>query len=86
MNDMMTWNKIDRIAMDFNLGMDFTSALALATRLAKRYDLDIDVTTPTDDDYGYILIGNRYSDSVTLDFDDDNNLYDIDVVNGDDLD
>lgn len=76
---MMTMKALNTIKNDLNIGMDFDTALAVVTT----YTTDFDVTTPDDDNYGTIVIGNLYGNSLTLTFDDNDLLEHIDLDNGD---
>ena len=76
---MMTMKTLNTIKNALNIGMDFDTALAVVTT----YTANFDVTTPDDDNYGTIVIGNLYGNSLTLTFNDNDLLADIDLDNGD---
>jgi len=76
---MMTMTTINTIASELTYGMDFDTVLAIVNT----YTDDVDVTVPDDVNFGSILVGNIYGNSLTLEFDDDDLLEVIDVDNGD---
>ena len=59
--------------------MDFNTVL----NIVNTYTNDVDVTVPDDVNFGSILVGNIYGNSLTLDFDDNDLLETIDIDNGD---
>ena len=76
---MMTMTTINTIASELTYGMDFDTVLAIVNA----YTDDVDVTVPDDVNFGSILVGNIYGNSLTLEFDDDDLLEVIDADNGD---
>lgn len=75
----MTTAMANTIANAIVTGMDFNTALATV----KSFTNDIDVIFPDDTNYGSIVVGNIYGNSVTIDFDDNDLVDTIDVDDGD---
>lgn len=76
---MMTMTTINTIASELTCGMHFDAVLAIVNA----YTDDVDVTAPDKVNYGSIVVGNIYGNSLTLEFDDDDLLETIDIDNGD---
>ena len=75
----MTTAMANAIAKAIVIGMDFDTAVAVV----KGFTDDIDITTPDDVNFGSIIVGNIYGNSVTIDFDDNDLVDNIDVDDGD---
>ena len=75
----MTMATANAIANAITIGMDFDTALATV----KGFTDDIDITTPDDVNFGSIIAGNIYGNSVTIDFDGNDLVDNIDVDDGD---
>lgn len=70
---------INTIANALTYGMDFNTVV----NIVNTYTNDVDITVPDNVNFGSILVGNIYGNSLTLDFDDNDLLETIDIDNGD---
>lgn len=75
----MTMAMVKTIADAIVIGMDFDTAVAVV----KGFTDNIDITAPDDVNFGSIVVGNIYGNSVTIDFDDNDLVDNIDVDDGD---
>ena len=75
----MTMTTVNAIADAITIGMDFDTALAIV----KGFTNNIDITAPDDVNFGSIVAGNIYGNSVTIDFDDNDLVDTIDIDDGD---
>ena len=78
----MTMTMVMTIVKAVKVGMDFNTVLDIV----KSYTNDFTTTSPDDDNYGYIDIGDTYGNCAVLEFDDNNILGNIDVYSLDDFD
>ena len=75
----MTMTTANAIAGAIAIGMDFDTTLAIV----KGFTNDIDINVPDDVNFGSIVAGNIYGNSVTIDFDDNDLVDTIDIDDGD---
>ena len=78
----MTMNTVNAIVNAIAIGMDFNTAIAVV----KTFTDDFTATIPSDNDFGFISVGDTWGDSVDISFDTDNKIDGIDAFSLDDFD
>lgn len=78
----MTMTTVNAIVNAIAIGMDFDTVV----KTVKSFTNDFTVTVPTDDDYGFISIGDTWGNSADIYFDTDDKVDDIIVYTIDDFD
>ena len=78
----MTMTTVNTIANAIVKGMDFNTVIAVV----KTFTNDFSVVIPSDDDYGFISIGDTWGNSADISFGADDKVDGINVYTMDDFD
>ena len=78
----MTKNTVNAIVNTIVKGMDFDTVIAVI----KTFTDDFTAVVPTDDDFGFISVGDTWGDSMDISFGADDKVDGIDVFGLDDFD
>lgn len=78
----MTMTTVNTIANAIIKGMDFNTVIAVV----KTFTNDFTAVVPSDDDYGFISIGDTWGNSADISFDADDKVDGINVYTMDDFD